>query len=183
MGVFSGLLEHHAEESRCQDATLLHAIGDEQGVRKVAIESDLATLIFVQLHHHLEELWGGGAADVLQDLPRSFPAHCVECFCQVDKRCIDSLVLLTALFLELSENKHHVHCAYVGSEATLALWKVVFDDRWYKPFDWNSGKDFASDGQKGDPPVIGAVRFFSIVLVQGDEDCMASSGSLPCSQQ
>ena len=39
--VFHGLLEHHpeedAEQSRCQDASLFHAVDDGEGFREVAV--------------------------------------------------------------------------------------------------------------------------------------------------
>ena len=42
-------------------------------------------------------------------------------------------VLLTALLLQLTEDKHHVRCAFVSSEATLTFWEVFFGNRWNKP--------------------------------------------------
>ena len=44
--------EEDAEESRYQNTTLLHAVGDEKGLRRVTVESDLAALVLAQLHYH-----------------------------------------------------------------------------------------------------------------------------------
>lgn len=127
------------------------------------MESDLAALVFVQWKHHVGEF--SGTAKTPKNPPWNFPADCVS--------CTQTLVLFTALLLELTENEHHVHCASVGSEATLILWEMFFDDGWYKPVEQYSGKDFTSKGQKGDPPIVGTVRPFSLVLAQGDEDCVS----------
>ena len=106
--VFSGLLEHHteedAEESRCQDATLLHAVGDGEELGQVAVESDLAALVFMQLDHHLKEIGregggGGGTAETLEDQPEAFPADGVKGLGEVYKLCVQSFVLFAALFL------------------------------------------------------------------------------------
>ena len=78
-----------------------------------------------------------------------------------------------ALLLELTENEHHVRCASVGSEATLTLWEMFFGDGWYKPIEQYSGKDFTSQEPKSGPLIVGAVRFFSLFLVQSDDDCIS----------
>lgn len=44
---------------------------------QVAVESDLAALVFMQLDHHLKEL-GGTAANGLEDQPEAFPADGVK---------------------------------------------------------------------------------------------------------
>ena len=55
--IISYLLEHHAEqdaeENRCQDTTLLHAVVDGNGFMQVTFESDLALLVLVQLNRRL----------------------------------------------------------------------------------------------------------------------------------
>ena len=54
--------EHHAEddaeESRCHDTTLHHAASDGKGLRQVTIESDLATLVLIELDHIYRKLMG-----------------------------------------------------------------------------------------------------------------------------
>ena len=77
-----------------------------------------------------------------------------------------------ALLLDLTEKEHHVRCASVGSEATLTLWEIFFGDGCYKPVEQYSRKDFTSQGPKGDPLIVGAVRFFSLFLVQNNDDCI-----------
>ena len=73
----------------------------------------------MQLNDHVEEFWR--TAELFQDLPHSFSIHSVKCVSQVDECHMQSIVLLPALFLELSENKHHGHKAPLGSEATLVV--------------------------------------------------------------
>ena len=114
------LFKHHAEkdaeQSRCQNTALFHAIDDGERSREVTIQHNLAMLVFVQSDNHDEELWW--AAKLLHDHPPSLSAHCVKCFVQVHKH----FVLLPAFLLELSEDKHHVCGAPVGSEPTLGFW-------------------------------------------------------------
>ena len=59
--VFYDLFKHHAEkdaeQSRCQNTTLFHAVDDEEGSREVAVQPNLAALVFVQLDNYSEELW------------------------------------------------------------------------------------------------------------------------------
>ena len=45
--------------------------------------------------------------------------------------------------------------------------EVFFGDGWYKPAMQDYGMYFASDGDYGDFPVIGAVTLFTLVLVDG----------------
>ena len=47
-----------------------------EGLQQVAVESDLAALVFMQLDHHLKEL--GGTAKGLEDHPEAFPADGVK---------------------------------------------------------------------------------------------------------
>ena len=51
------------------------------------------------------------------NLPYPFPADSDVSFCKVNKCCVETLLLLLALPLELMENKHHVVHASAGSEA------------------------------------------------------------------
>ena len=51
--------------------------------------------------------------------------------------------------------------------------KMFFGDGWHKPVEQYPGKDFTGEGQKGDPPIVGKVKLFSLVLVQGDDDCVS----------
>ena len=81
--------------------------------------------------------------------------------------------MFTALLLKLAEDKHHIYRASVGSEATLALGKDFFSDGWNEPVEQDPGKYFASDGKKGDSPIIGAVRLFPLVFVQSYDDGVA----------
>lgn len=171
--VHSSLLKHHAEEyaeeyaeeGRCQDTTLLHAVGDRKGFAKVTIESDLAALVLMQLDNHLQKF--ERTAKTFENKPQTRPTHTVKGFCKVNKSDIESFVLFTALFLELAEDKHYVCRASIGSEATLALGDIFFGDGWYEPVKQDPGKYFASDGEQCDASVIGALRLYTLVLVQG----------------
>lgn len=60
------------------------------------------------------------------EFPKSFPAYGIEHFCQVDRGDLQSFVLPPALLLDLHQDKHHVSGTPIGSEATLALWEVLF---------------------------------------------------------
>lgn len=75
----------------------------------------------MELTQHAMELWG--ATELFQDFPEPFSAHSVEHFGQVTVCYIHYFIVLPRFFL--SDNKDR------GSEATLALKKVVFcDDRY-----------------------------------------------------
>lgn len=74
--------------------------------------------------------------------------------------------------LELTDDKHHVHCASVGSEAAMTLLDMLFGYGWYKPVERNSGKDFTGNIQKGDCLVVGTVKVVSLVLVQSEDVCI-----------
>ena len=60
--VFYDLFKHHAEkdaeQSRCQNTTLFHAVDDADGSREVTVQPNLAALVIVQLDNHAEKLWG-----------------------------------------------------------------------------------------------------------------------------
>ena len=64
--VFCDLFKHHGEkdpeQSRWQNTTLFHAVDDWEGSREVAVQPNLAALVFVQLDNHSEELWGSQGA-------------------------------------------------------------------------------------------------------------------------
>ena len=55
--------------------------------------------------------------------------------------------MFSALHLKLAKDEHHIHCAFVGSEAALALGKDLFSDGWNEPVEEDPGKYFASDGK------------------------------------
>ena len=60
-----------------------------------------------------------GTIKLVQDKSQSRPTHWLKNYCEVDKRSIQSIVLL-----ELTEDKHHTNYASVGSEATKDFRKV-----------------------------------------------------------
>ena len=124
VNVFNDLFKHHAEkdaeQSRRQNSTLFHAVGDRGGPREVTVQPNLAALVFMQLDSHIEELWG--ATKALHDHPQSLSAHYVKRFGQVQIYYIQSFVLLLAFLLERSEDEHNVCNAPVGSEPTLGFW-------------------------------------------------------------
>ena len=60
--------------SCCQNTALFHAVDDGKGSREVAVQPNLAALVFVQLNNYAEKLWE--AAKVLHDHPQSLSAHC-----------------------------------------------------------------------------------------------------------
>ena len=78
--------------------------------------------------------------------------------------------MLPAFFLQLSEDEHHVCSAPVSSEATLALWGVVFCDGGHQSVEQYPCENFSCDGEQSYPPVVVAVSLFPFVLVQGDDD-------------
>ena len=81
--------------------------------------SELAKLIFIKLDHHLKEhRWKPSFSRILQ---RPFLL-----FGQIDKGDEGSLALLSTRLLYLSEDKHHVWGARVGSKATLVFRKLNF---------------------------------------------------------
>ena len=63
------------------------------------------------------------------DDPLSSPAHSVKSCSEVDKSCIKSIDVFSAL-LELTEDKHHVRRAF---EFTLAPEEDFFDNSRYEP--------------------------------------------------
>ena len=70
--------------------------------------------------------------------------------------------------MKLAKDKHHIHCTSVGSEAALALMKDFFSDGWNEPVEQDPGKYW-----KGDSPIIGAIRLFTLVFVQSYDDRIA----------
>ena len=98
-----------------------------------------------------------GTAESFHDLPYSFSAYCVECFGQVDEGNVESFILLPAFFLQLSEDEHHVCSDPVSSEATLALWGVVFSDGGHQSVEQYPCENFSCDGEQSYPPVVVAV--------------------------
>ena len=85
--VFCDLFKHHAEknteQSQCQNTTLFYTVDNGKGSREVAVQPNLAALVFEQLDNHAEELWW--AVKALYDHPQSLSAYCVKCFGQVHK--------------------------------------------------------------------------------------------------
>ncbi|GFS16764.1 hypothetical protein ElyMa_003222200 [Elysia marginata] len=80
----------------------------------------------VSLDYHLEEF--RGTAKPFEDTPQPCPAHSVKSLGQVNEGDVLSFILLPALFLKLSKNKHHIRCTSVGSKSALALRKVLFSN-------------------------------------------------------
>ena len=58
--------------------TLLHAVGNERGLRQVCIESNLSMLVFVLLDQHLWQMLG--IAKSHQDKPHSCPVTKTKAF-------------------------------------------------------------------------------------------------------
>ncbi len=80
--VYYDLFEHHDEkddkQSRCLNTTLFHAVDEEEESREVAVQPNLATLVFVQLDNHADEF--GRAAKAFHDHLQSFSVHYIKCF-------------------------------------------------------------------------------------------------------
>ena len=55
--LFKHEVENDADKSRCQNTTLFHAVDDGEGSREVAVQPNLAALVFLQLDNDTEELW------------------------------------------------------------------------------------------------------------------------------
>ena len=162
--------EKDAEQNRCQNTTLFHVIDDGEGPRVVAVQPNLAVMVFVELDNNAEELWW--AAKALHDHPQSLSAHCVKRFSQVPKCYIQFFVLLPAFLLELSDDDYHICGAPDCSKLTLGFWLMVFSNGGYQSFSEYTSKDFSSDGDQSDPSLVGAICLFSLVFVQGDDDCI-----------
>ena len=81
MTSLSIMLKNDAEQSRCQNTTQFHAVDDGQRSREVAVQSNLAAMLVVQLDNHVERF--GGVAKVLHDHLQSLSGHCVKRFFQV----------------------------------------------------------------------------------------------------
>ena len=107
---FYGPFKHHAEkdaeQSRCQNTAIFHAVDDSERSREVAVQPNLAALVLVQLDNHAEEVWW--SAKALHDHPQFFSTYRIKRFGHVHKCYIQSFVLLPAFLLELSEDEHHV---------------------------------------------------------------------------
>ena len=100
--------------------TMFNAVDNGEGFREVAVQPILATLIFVQLDNHADDIWR--VAKALHDLQQSLSAHCVKRFAQVQKCYIQFFVLLQAFLKETSEKEHTVCGVPVDSEPTLSFW-------------------------------------------------------------
>ena len=94
---------------------LTHSLLDAEWLQEVAVEPNLAFLVFMQLCDHPQEFWW--APQFLENLPET--AHSVKLFGDVNKLDVEPHVVV-----ELAEVKYHAGNAPVGSEATLALGKV-----------------------------------------------------------
>ena len=61
VNVFYDLFKHRAEkiaeQSQCQNTTLLHIVDDGGEASDVTVQRYLASLVFVQLDNHDDELW------------------------------------------------------------------------------------------------------------------------------
>ena len=130
--------------------------------------SNLATLVFLNLYYHAEELW----VSSLCDLPQTLPARSLVHFGKVIKHHIQSFALLPVFLLELSEHEDHVSGAPVGSEATLALWELVFCCGRHQPVQEDSSEYFSCNGEQSYPLIVGVIRLFPFVVVQGYDYCI-----------
>ena len=72
-----------------------------------------------------------------------------------------SKVLLLGFLLKLLCSKNHIHCASASSKATLTLWdgqlRCVNTKRFEmsnEPVEKYTGKDFPSNGEKGDATMV-----------------------------
>ena len=101
----------------------------------------------------LGEGGGGGANNFQKDVEEPFPADQVERFVVVDEGNVEGFLLLSALFLYLTEGEDHVHCRTFCSEATLRLWIDAFGQR-LETQEHDAGVEFAYDVQEGDTPVV-----------------------------
>ena len=80
---------------------------------------DAAQHVVAERPDYVDEfLW---AADLLQDLPKSFPVHRFKGFGKVYEYHVKILMLLMTIFLYLSGRKVHVSSTITGMKATLAL--------------------------------------------------------------
>ena len=57
-----------------------------------------------------------------------------------------------------------------GFQSTKTFRQVFFGECWYEPVKRDSGKFFTRDGELCDSLIVGAVRFFTLGLVQGYHD-------------
>ena len=121
--VFNELFKNHAEKdaewSWFENTTLFYVVVDVEGSREVAVQPNLAAMVFVRLDNLAEELWE--AAKAFHGHPSSLSAYCAKHFSQVHKRYIQSFVQLPAFLSELSEDKHHVCGVHIGPETTMSF--------------------------------------------------------------
>ena len=112
---------------RISARTLLHIIGECEGLREVTVAFDLARLFFVQIIIMFKKR-----------ICRVIPLSATFLFCSpsqmlsLDQQTLyTGFIFLLALLLELLKNKHPVSCAPGDSEAKLDVQKVFFSDSQY----------------------------------------------------
>ena len=54
------------------NTTMFHTVDDGEGFIEVAVQSNLAALVFVQLDNHAEELWGQPRCSMIIHIPFLF---------------------------------------------------------------------------------------------------------------
>ena len=106
--------QQQQQESRSQNKAALHAVCDAKWLRLVNIESNLSVMVLVQLDRHL--LKNRGQTICLRTSHGS----------------IESILLLFAFFLELTEDEHNVCRTSVRSAVTLAVGGVASCDDCYE---------------------------------------------------
>ena len=161
----------HAEQSRCQNTTLFHAVDDGEGSREVAVQPNLAALVYVQLDNHPVGLWG--AAKTLHGHSQSL----FSSLCQTLWSGPQMLhtVLCSAPCISFGVVWGRTPCLWWPCW----LWThtgFLIDGlyRWWVPICLEVHEQgFFCDGEQSDPPLVGAIWLLSLVFVQGDDDCIA----------
>ena len=107
-------------KSRRKDTPLFNPTLDCEGLRRLSVEAHNTLHVLMKGSDDAVQL--GGTADLLQQLEQTLPAHKVKCLGEVNEGDVEWHLQLTALLLELSNGKYHVHCGSLASEAELGFW-------------------------------------------------------------
>ena len=136
--------EENATHGWCQNTPLLYAAPHHEGFWGGAVIPDCAPHVIMEGGSDAEQLQG--AADLLQQLEQSLPAHQVECLGEVDEGSVQRHLLLATFLLELAYWEDHVDCRSLCRKAALRFWVDAVGK------DLQSRQDYAGDVQHGYTP-------------------------------
>ena len=105
------------KECRRKDTPLFNLTPDCEGLRDFPVEAHNTLHVLMKGRDDAVQL--GGTTDLLQQLEQTLPAHKVKCLSEVDEGNVGRHLLLTALFLEMSNGEDDVHCGSLAPEVAL----------------------------------------------------------------